>query len=179
MVKTLAGYLDFIPRSGRTPGNGIFYPLQYSYLENPVDRGAWWATVHGVAKNQARRKQLSTHAGCNDIEELKELNGSPGLQIHLTYGIYYFLFSKITWIHLPLPFVICHMSVDTFQTCANFGDSTTLFYVTGNHRHHSAALKYQSYYLFVKCFEFSYKPENSDMIIPILQVNELRIKKVK
>ena len=33
-------------------GNG--YPLQYSCLENPVDRGAWWATVHGVAKGQTR-----------------------------------------------------------------------------------------------------------------------------
>ena len=34
------------------PGEGIGNPLQYSCLENPMDRGAWWATVHGVAKNQ-------------------------------------------------------------------------------------------------------------------------------
>ena len=37
---------------GRSPGEGNGYPLQYSYLENPMDRGAWWATVHGVAKSQ-------------------------------------------------------------------------------------------------------------------------------
>ena len=36
-------------------------PLQYSCLENPVDRGAWWATVHGVTKSQTRRKQFSIH----------------------------------------------------------------------------------------------------------------------
>ena len=34
-----------------SPGGGIGYPLQYSCLENPMDRGAWWATVHGVAKS--------------------------------------------------------------------------------------------------------------------------------
>ena len=39
-----------IPESGRSPGEGNGYLLQYSCLENPMDRGAWWATVHGVAK---------------------------------------------------------------------------------------------------------------------------------
>ena len=38
--------------SGRSPGEGNGNPLHYSSLENPMDRGAWWATVHGVAKNQ-------------------------------------------------------------------------------------------------------------------------------
>ena len=41
-----------IPGSGRSPGGGGGNPLQYSSLENPMDRGAWWATVHGVAKSQ-------------------------------------------------------------------------------------------------------------------------------
>ena len=41
-----------IPGSGRSPGEGNGYPLQYSCLENPMDRGAWWATVHGIAKSQ-------------------------------------------------------------------------------------------------------------------------------
>ena len=41
-----------IPGSGRSPGGGHGNPLQYSYLENPMDRGASWATVHGVAKSQ-------------------------------------------------------------------------------------------------------------------------------
>ena len=39
-----------IPGSGRSPGEGNGNPLQYSCLGNPMDRGAWWATVHGVAR---------------------------------------------------------------------------------------------------------------------------------
>ena len=39
-----------IPGSGRSPGEGNGYLLQYSCLENSINRGAWWATVHGVAK---------------------------------------------------------------------------------------------------------------------------------
>ena len=45
--------LGLIPRLGRFPGEGNGNPLQYSYLENSMDRGAWWATVYGVAKNRA------------------------------------------------------------------------------------------------------------------------------
>ena len=44
------GDLGSIPGSGRSPGEGNGNPLQYSCLENPMDGGAWWATVHGVAK---------------------------------------------------------------------------------------------------------------------------------
>ena len=40
-----------IPGSGRSPGGGHGNPLQYSFLENSMDRGAWWATAHGVAKS--------------------------------------------------------------------------------------------------------------------------------
>ena len=47
-----------IPGSGRFPGEGIFNPLQYSCLVNPMDRGAWQAAVHGVMKS---RTQLSMH----------------------------------------------------------------------------------------------------------------------
>ena len=45
-----AGDLGSIPGSGRSPGEGNGNPLQYSCLENPMDGGAWWATVHGVAE---------------------------------------------------------------------------------------------------------------------------------
>ena len=45
-----AADLGSIPGSGRSPGEGNGNPLQYSCLENPMDRGAWWATVHGVTK---------------------------------------------------------------------------------------------------------------------------------
>ena len=45
-----AGNLDLIPGLGRSPEEGNVYPFQYSDLENSMDRGAWWATVHGVTK---------------------------------------------------------------------------------------------------------------------------------
>ena len=41
-----------IPGSGKSPGEVNGNPLHYSCLENPMDRGAWWATVHGVVKSQ-------------------------------------------------------------------------------------------------------------------------------
>ena len=53
MVKNLpanAGDLGSIPWSGRSPEEGSGNPLQYSCLGNPMDRGAWWAPVHGVAR---------------------------------------------------------------------------------------------------------------------------------
>ena len=45
-----AGNRGLIPGLGRSPGEGYGNPLQYSCLENPMDRGAWWATVHEVTK---------------------------------------------------------------------------------------------------------------------------------
>ena len=48
------GHPGSIPRLGRSPGEGNGNSLQYSRLENPMDRGAWWATVHGVAKSRTR-----------------------------------------------------------------------------------------------------------------------------
>ena len=50
-----------IPGWGRSPGGGHGNPLQYSCLENPMDRGAWRATVHKVAKSRTWLKRLSTH----------------------------------------------------------------------------------------------------------------------
>ena len=46
------GELGSIPGSERSPGEGNGNPLQYSCLENPMDGGVWWATVHGVAKSR-------------------------------------------------------------------------------------------------------------------------------
>ena len=51
------GDLSFIPGWGRSPGGGNGYPLQYSCLEMPTERGAWWATVHGVGH----------YEGCNTL----------------------------------------------------------------------------------------------------------------
>ena len=60
MVKNLpdiaedARAVGLIPELGRSPGEGNGNPLQYSCLENPRNRGAWWATVHAVEKSQTR-----------------------------------------------------------------------------------------------------------------------------
>ena len=55
------GDLGSSPGSGRSPGEGNGTPLQYSCLENPMDGGAWWAAVHGVAKSRARLSNV-THS---------------------------------------------------------------------------------------------------------------------
>ena len=65
----------WIPGSGRSSGGGHHNPLQYSCLENPMDRGSWWATVHRVAKGWTQLKWLSTpqpdnrHSGIKDRED--------------------------------------------------------------------------------------------------------------
>ena len=56
------GDTDSIPGLGRSPGEGHGNMLQYSCLENPTDRGAWRAALHGVAKSQTRLRRLSTHS---------------------------------------------------------------------------------------------------------------------
>ena len=53
--------VSLIPESGRSPGEGNSNPLQYSCLENPIDRGAWGSTVHGVAKSWTRMSNFHFH----------------------------------------------------------------------------------------------------------------------
>ena len=64
------GVAASIPGSGRSPGGGQGNPLQYSCLENPMDRGAWWATVRRVTKSQTRLKQFSTPARDHNLSAL-------------------------------------------------------------------------------------------------------------
>ena len=54
------GDLDLIPGLGRSSGEGNGNPFQYSCLGNPMDRGAWWSTVHGVTKSWPLLEQLNT-----------------------------------------------------------------------------------------------------------------------
>ena len=54
--------LGSIPGLGRSPGEGHDLPLQYSCLENPMDRGAWQAAAHGATKSGTRLNLLSTQA---------------------------------------------------------------------------------------------------------------------
>ena len=68
MVKNLpAGDPSLIPGSGGSPGGGNGKPLQYSWLEDPMDGGAWWATVHGAAKSLTQLSDLTfLHFFCGD-----------------------------------------------------------------------------------------------------------------
>ena len=58
----------FNPGLGRSPGEWNGYPLQYSCLENPMDRGDWWATVRGVIKSQTRARFGSTYTKIGTIQ---------------------------------------------------------------------------------------------------------------
>ena len=73
--------LGSIPGSGRSSEEGKGDPLQYSCLENPMDRGAWKATVHGVTKSWIQLKQLSTHV--RNIHLVTELTKIYFSYIHL------------------------------------------------------------------------------------------------
>ena len=92
-----AGDTGLIPGLGRSSGEGEGYPLQYSCLENPMDGGAWWATVHGVVKSQTRlrdftftlhshvlEKEMATHSSVLAwrIPETGEAGGRPAMGSH-------------------------------------------------------------------------------------------------
>ena len=61
-----AGDLDSILGPGRSPAEGNGNPLQYSCLNNPMDKGEWWATVHGVTKNQTQLSVQHSLVNLND-----------------------------------------------------------------------------------------------------------------
>ena len=61
MQKTWVWSLASIPGLGRSPGEGNSYPLQYSCLENPIDRGAWWTLVHRISKLDMTERLTHTH----------------------------------------------------------------------------------------------------------------------
>ena len=92
-----AGDSGSIPGLGRSAGEGNGHPLQYSCLENPMDGGAWWATVHGVAKSWTRlsdfpftfhfyalEKEMATHSSVLAwrIPGMAEPGGLPSMGSH-------------------------------------------------------------------------------------------------
>ena len=76
-----------ISGSGGSPGGGNGNPLQYSCLENPMDRGAWWATVHGVPKSQTRLSNW-THAWKQGraLRKSHSAHSSVGMSTHLGWA---------------------------------------------------------------------------------------------
>ena len=74
MVKNLPANVEevrdvgLIHESGRSPGGGNSNPLQYSCLENPMDEGAWWAAVYGVAQSRTRLSDLAAAAAAAALE---------------------------------------------------------------------------------------------------------------
>ena len=68
------GGLGLIPKSGISPGEGNGYPLQYSCLGNPMGRGSWWATVHGVSKNQTWLSMYACMPPNTRTADLKNVN---------------------------------------------------------------------------------------------------------
>ena len=107
-----AGDLGSIPGLGRSLGEGNGNPLQYSYLENPRDGGAWWATVHGVAKSQTRLSDftsllhftsfiLSATAKCRGLTCYLTYVFKCGINIFLMFILFYLLFLVTMSIDFP------------------------------------------------------------------------------
>ena len=93
-----AGDMGSIPGLGRSPGGGRGKLLHYSCLENSMDRGAWWATVHGIAKSQT---QLSTHATCLLKTVVFQLSAVLVVKLDVFIGSKKYtaiLFRKTVWI---------------------------------------------------------------------------------
>ena len=102
-----AGDEGSIRGSGRSPGGGNGNPLQYSCLENPTDRGAWWAAVHGVAKSWTwLRTHTQTHM-CDWITLLYSRN-----QHNIVNQLY---FNKINFLKST-----CNRQSTGFQTAWQF-----------------------------------------------------------
>ena len=70
-----------IPGSGRSPGEGNGNPLQYSCLEKPMDRGAWYSIVHGVAKSRTRLRDFTFTLDNNKVMKIRDFSGSSVVKI--------------------------------------------------------------------------------------------------
>ena len=108
-----AGDAGSVPGLGRSPGGGHGNPPQYSCLENPMDRGAWWATVHGVAKSRTRLERPSTHA-------------PVCLSFHLFKGIC--VVSSFRWLQIKLLYAF-DLEADLFASLCHTTFSALLIWV--------------------------------------------------
>ena len=85
--------MGLIPELGRSPGREHHNPLQYSCLWNPMDRGAWWAIVHWVAKSWTQLKQLSPHHRKYKNRKKRERKSAFLASYHVTHSVYFLDFT--------------------------------------------------------------------------------------
>ena len=139
-----AGRCRFDPWVGKIPGGGNGNPLQYSFLKNPMDRGAWWAIIHRIAKSQTRLKRLSTPTHSYPTEILLKLGISSPMSgirfssirvvvephdkmLHWPVGLYYFKLKKKKWqLSLTLKDLILHPRIETASTFISKNRNTLL-----------------------------------------------------
>ena len=92
-----AGDMGSIPGSGRSPGEGNGNPLQYSCLENPMDKRAWWAVVHMSTQSWTWLKQLSMHAGTHSGSISSETQVASSSLLCHPYVWFSLLWSQNSW----------------------------------------------------------------------------------
>ena len=101
MVKNLpanAGDTGSIYGSGRSPGEGNGNPLQYSCLGNPMNKGAWWATVHGVARvGHKRTKQQHSNLATKQKQQSKVLYLLPLNMVYMSFRENMSGFPELSW----------------------------------------------------------------------------------
>ena len=84
-----AGDLGLVPGLGRFPGEGNGHPLQYSCLENSMDKGAWWATVNGVTKSQTQLSNYHLHFSLSCAAETNNTGSWRPINILMFTGYFY------------------------------------------------------------------------------------------
>ena len=136
MVKNV-GDLGLIPRSGRSPGEGNGNPHQYSCLENSTDRGAWWATVHGVAKSRTQLSiQLPTLSTCHVPSSFIYSYHPHHIQWHSFWEAIESLCNWTTWFEYYGP---CHLQAVWLwakyltSLCLSFLSLSLFFFLTTPH----------------------------------------------
>ena len=83
-----------IPGSGRFPGIGNGNPFQYSYLGNPINRGAWWAIVHGMAELDTNEQHMCAHTQCIYVDSDLLIYPSPPFPL-VTKNFFFYICDSI------------------------------------------------------------------------------------
>ena len=127
-----AGDMGLVPGLGRSSGGGNGNPLQYSSLRSPMNRGTWWATVHGVVKSQTRLSDL-THANCCCSAAQSSLTlcnptdcSTPGFPV-----LHWLLKFAQTHVHRVGDAILHSFSVTLFVSCSQSFPASGSFPMSG------------------------------------------------